>query len=404
MRDQFILVINTGSSSLKLGLYVERDREEKLLLDGLAEGIGGGRGKLEFRDSSGRTLRSESLTFATQQGAFEVASSWLRELSPKRPCAIGHRVVHGGPNLVAHQPITSEVLKELRNRVHFAPLHIPMALQLMDEARRAYPEVPQFACLDTAFHSTIPESAARFAIPAELFDEGIRRYGFHGLSYESIVFQLGRNLPSRTVIAHLGSGASLAAVKDGRSVDTTMGLTPTGGIPMGTRSGDLDPGVLLYLLRTKRANADSLEKLLNQESGLTALSGGKKDMRDLERASDGGDEGAKLAIEIFCASIRKVIGAYAAVLGGLDLLVFTGGIGEHSAHLRRDVCQGLDFLGISLDDARNRAHNATISKEGSNIRVCIVPSQEDRQIAHHCRAMLTGSGAAVPSALGSDPA
>lgn len=373
MPDSSILVINTGSSSLKLGLYVEQDGDEQLLVDGLADGVGRSSGKLELSDASGHVLRSESRKFDTQQDALSQASSWLAELSEGMPCAIGHRLVHGGPRLVAHQPITPEVLKELRECVHFAPLHIPVALELIEAAERAYPRVPQFACFDTAFHSTIPEAAARFALPRELYDEGIRRYGFHGLSYESIVRQLGRDLPSRTVIAHLGSGASLAAVRDGRSVDTTMGLTPTGGIPMATRCGDLDPGVLLYLLRRKQASADSLEELLNRESGLKALSGGKADMRDLESAADGGDVEARLAIEIFCASIRKVIASYAAVLGGLDMLVFAGGIGEHSARARGEVCRGLDFLGISADALG---------------KVRVVASQEDRQIARHCRAML----------------
>ncbi len=380
MPDSSILVINTGSSSLKLGLYIDKEGDEQLILDGLADGIGRGGGTLELKDASGRTLRSESREFATQHDALGDAAGWIAELSDEKPCAIGHRVVHGGPHLIAHQPITPQVLKELRDCVHFAPLHIPLALELIEAAEQAYPQVPQFACFDTAFHSTIPEAASRFALPRELFDEGIRRYGFHGLSYESIISQLGQHLPSRTVIAHLGSGASLCAVRDGKSVDTSMGLTPTGGIPMATRSGDLDPGVLLYLLRAKRADADSLEKMLNRESGLKALSDGKGDMRDLEHAADGGDAKAQLAIAIFCASIRKVIASYAAVLGGLDLLVFAGGIGEHSARVRRDVCGGLDFLGISADDIGN-------SRQDSKVLVCVVPSQEDRQIARHCRTM-----------------
>jgi acetate kinase len=268
-----------------------------------------------------------------------------------------------------------------------------VALQLIERAERSYPKVPQFACFDTAFHTTIPEGAARFALPRELFEEGIHRYGFHGLSYESIVHQLGQGLPRHTVIAHLGSGASLAAVKNGRSVDTTMGLTPTGGIPMATRSGDLDPGVLLYLLRVKGMNADSLEAMLNHDSGLTALSGGKGDMRDLEAAADAGDLEAQLAIEVFCTSIRKVIAAYAAVLGGLDLLVFAGGIGEHSPRIRRSVCQGLQFLGISIDDPANQLPAGRISAKQSKVSVSVVPSQEDHQIARHCRAMMRQNSA-----------
>ena len=388
MADEPILVINSGSSSLKFGLYVQRNGEEQAVLDGLADGIGRDSGKLELKDAQGRTLRSEAMRFASEDDALDHASRWLGDLSQLKPVAVGHRVVHGGPHLLAHQLITAAVLADLRNCVHFAPLHIPTALRLIAAAGRSYPQLPQFACFDTAFHTTIPEVASRFALPRALFDEGIHRYGFHGLSYESIVYQLGAELPSRTVIAHLGNGASLAAVKDGRSVDTSMGLTPTGGIPMATRSGDLDPGALLFLLRVKKMNADSLEHMLNRESGLTGISAGKSDMRDLESAASGGDQKAQIAIEMFCVAIRKVIAAYAAVLGGLDMLVFAGGIGEHSAPVRSSVCQGLSFLGISLDGNSNQSSASTISSNGSQVGVRIVQSQEDLQIARHSRALL----------------
>ncbi len=388
MADEPILVINSGSSSLKFGLYVQRDGEEQAALDGLADGIGRDSGKLELKDAQNRTLRSESVRFASEDEALSHAARWLAETSQPKPVAVGHRVVHGGPHLVAHQLITPAVLGELQSCVHFAPVHIPTALRLIRAAEKAYPQLPQFACFDTAFHTTIPEVGSRFALPRPLFDEGIHRYGFHGLSYESIVRQLGVELPSRSVIAHLGNGASLAAVKDGRSVETSMGLTPTGGIPMATRSGDLDPGVLLYLLRVKKMNADSLEHMLNRESGLTGISAGKSDMRDLESAVAGGDQKAQIAIEIFCTGIRKVIAAYAAVLGGLDMLVFAGGIGEHSAPVRGSVCNGLGFLGVSIDAAGNQSNASTLSTKGSKVRVRIVPSQEDLQIAYHSRALL----------------
>ena len=388
MADEAILIINSGSSSLKFGLYIERDGEEQPVLDGLADGIGRDNGKLELKDARGKTLRSESVRFASEDEALSQAARWLAELSKLKPVAVGHRLVHGGPRLLAHQLITPEVLAELQNCLHFAPLHIPTALRLITASEKAYPQLPQFACFDTAFHTTIPEVGSRFALPRPLFEEGIHRYGFHGLSYESIVFQLGAEMPGRTVIAHLGNGASLAAVKDGRSVDTSMGLTPTGGIAMATRSGDLDPGVLLYLLRVKKMNADSLEHLLNGESGLAGISGGKSDMRDLESAAAGGDQKAQMAIEIFGNGIRKVIAAYAAVLGGLDMLVFSGGIGEHSAPVRSSVCNGLGFLGVSIDDASNQSYSAMLSTKGSKVSVRIVPSQEDLQIARHSRALL----------------
>lgn len=388
MADEPILVVNSGSSSLKFGLYVQRDGEEQAVLDGLADGIGRDSGKLELKDAQSQTLRSETIRFASEDEALSQGARWLAELSPLKPVAVGHRVVHGGPHLLAHQLITPAVLAELQDSIHFAPVHIPTALRLITAAEKAYPQLPQFACFDTTFHATIPEVASRFALPRSLFDEGIHRYGFHGLSYESIVYQLGGELPSNTVIAHLGNGASLAAVKDGRSVDTSMGLTPTGGIPMATRSGDLDPGVLLYLLRVKKMNADSLEHLLNRESGLTGISAGKSDMRDLESAAAGGDHKAQMAIEIFCAGIRKVIAAYAAVLGGIDLLVFSGGIGEHSAPVRSSVCDGLGFLGVLIDGTGNQSNSTALSTKGSKVQVRIVTSQEDLQIARHSRDLL----------------
>lgn len=387
MPEQPILVINTGSSSLKFGLYAQQDGDEQVLLDGLADGIGQPNGTLAIKDAAGKTLRSEKLNFTSRHEALTHAARWLDELSPGKPFAVGHRVVHGGPRLLQHQKITPEVVAEMRACVHFAPLHIPMALQLIAEAQQAYPDVPQFACFDTAFHCTMPERASRFPLSRELFDQGIRRYGFHGLSYESIVYQLGGQLPPRIVMAHLGSGASLAAVKEGKSVDTSMGLTPTGGIPMATRTGDLDPGVLLYLRRAKGMDADALEKLLNHDAGLKALSGGTSDMRKLQDAAAAGDASAELAIEVFCLAIRKTIAAYAAVLEGLDTVIFAGGIGEHSVEVRRRVCEGLGFLGIRLDSTSNEASQPTISHASSAVEVRVMPSQEDRQIARHCRAL-----------------
>ncbi|GAC1360929.1 MAG: acetate/propionate family kinase [Acidobacteriaceae bacterium] len=388
MPDKAILVINTGSSSLKFGLYVERGGEEQLLLDGSADGIGRTGGSFTVNDAGGGVLRSEQLAFSSQSDALDHAACALAELSDRTPSAVGHRVVHGGPHLLTHQLITPAVLDQLRACLHLAPLHIPIALELIDRATRAYPRLPQFACFDSAFHSALPEIASRLPLPRDLFDQGIRRYGFHGLSYESVVFQMGHDLPGRTVVAHLGSGASLAALRDGRSVDTSMGLTPTGGIPMATRTGDLDPGVILFLLRSRQCDADTLEDLLNHGSGLKALSGGHADMRDLETAAGKGDPEAQLALDIFCTSIRKEVAAYAAVLGGLDMLIFSGGIGEHSALVRRTVCRDLGFLGISMDDRQNNAHRSTLSPATGKVQLRIVPSQEDRQIARHCRAML----------------
>ena len=388
MQTTPILTINSGSSSLKVGLFIEREGEEHVLFDVLADGIGKRDGKLEVRNEAGKLVRSEALVSKTQEQALEQVALWLGELQADKPAAIGHRVASKmgtGPILPR---ITPEVFDELQRSVHFAPLHIPPALRLIEEAQKIYPKVPHFTCFDTAFHRTLPEAATRFALPSDLFLEGVRRYGFHGLSYESIVRRLSKNLPGHVVIAHLGNGASLAAVENGLSVDTTMGLTPTGGIPMGTRSGDLDPGVLLHLMRTKQMTVDALEGLLNHDSGLVGLSGNTSDMRELQASADGGSAAASLAIEVFCRSIQKTIAAFAAVLLGLDLLVFTGGIGEHSARVRSSACAGLDFLGIRLDQDRNERNAATISTEASKCRVVVIPSEEDSQIALHCRSLM----------------
>jgi len=357
--DESILVINTGSSSLKFGLYTVTGSEPKLSLEGQADGIGHNTGNLELKDASGKTLHSATHSFKTQTEALTHVTQ-LPALAQIHPTAVGHRVVHGGPRLTTHQCITPNLLTELKACLHFAPLHIPLSLELIEAAQRSYPNLPQFACFDTAFHTTIPEAASRFPLPRELYDEGIRRYGFHGLSYESIVHQLAPNIPDRTIIAHLGSGASLCALRAGRSIDTTMGLTPTGGIPMATRSGDLDPGILLYLMRVKHMDADSLEQLLNHNSGLKAISGGTSDMRELE-ASNTPEAG--LAIDIFTTAIRKAIAAYTAELGGLDLLIFSGGIGEHSERIRNAVS-----IGISAP-------------------IRTIPSQEDLQIARHVHTL-----------------
>jgi acetate kinase len=379
-----ILVINSGSSSLKFGLYTVKDGEEFAILSGLADAIGTSHAKITLTDDSGQTLREEPLTATSLSSAFRLAVTWLPAAPP---IAIGHRVVHGGPNLTTHQRITPDLVSELQSAQHFAPLHLPASIELIQTAQRLFPQIPQFACFDTAFHRNMPEIAARLPLPVELYHQGIRRYGFHGISYESIVYQLGDKLPSRSVIAHLGSGASLCAVLNGQSMDTTMGLTPTGGIPMATRTGDLDPGVLLFLLRDKQLSINDLEQLLNRDSGLRALSNGTSDLRDLTTAAAGGDAPAQLAIDTFSLAIAKQIAAYATVLSGLDAIIFSGGIGEHSCLIRQNVCRTLNFLGIRIDDRANESHSPTISQPTSPLGIYIVPSQEDPQIARHSRLL-----------------
>lgn len=388
MPDISILVINTGSSSLKMGIYADSTEGVSLLFDGEVEGIGQQQAALKLKNAQGQLLHNKALPCPSQQTAMQAMSGVLHAAGAPTPQAIGHRVVHGGPHLTRHQRITPEVLAQLRDATHFAPLHIPAALSLIDQATLLYPGIPQFACFDTAFHATMPETSARFPLPRELYDAGIRRYGFHGLSYESLVRQLGNDLPPRAVFAHLGSGASLAAIHQGQSIDTTMGFTPTGGIPMATRSGDLDPGLLLHLLRTQYPTAEALENLLNHESGLLAL-GGVSDMRELESRYHSGDAQAKLAIDIFTLAAAKTIAAFATELDGLDLLVFAGGIGEHSSSTRARICARLHFLGLHLDSAANQTNSPILSSNDSSIQVRILPSQEDLQIALHCVQLLS---------------
>jgi acetate kinase len=424
-----ILTINSGSSSLKLGLYrANASTTPQLLYRGATDAIGKPGGSLTITDASGKTIQREDASHDSQSSAFTHAAQKLQQLSGTEmsggPEAIGHRVVHGGPHLREHCRITPQVLDTLRAAVHFAPLHIPPALALIDTAAKLYPQAPAFACFDTAFHTTMPPEAYTYAIPARFREQGVQRYGFHGLSYESIIASFAAELapvPPRLVVAHLGNGASLCAIANGRSVDTSMGLTPTGGIPMGTRSGDLDPGVVLFLARAGKldsargglSNIDALESLLNHESGLAALSSdanvpGTSDMRELTAAanrsaaanpgaaanpsSDPGSAAAALTIAIFCRSIAKTVAGYAAVLGGLDTLVFTGGIGEHSALVREQVCRQLTFLGITLDSDANQRSAATISQQGSPIpspiTVQIIPADEDGRIAHHVGNLL----------------
>jgi acetate kinase len=368
--DDLILVLNSGSSSLKFGVYDRGANDEEPLLTGSAAGIGRDNGTLHIRSSSGERLLQRDRILESQVDALAAVAAAIREHIHASPWAVGHRVVHGGPKLRMHQLITPQGMDDLRSATHFAPLHIPQALSLIASAQSIFPEAKHFACFDDAFHRTIPEVASHLPLPQRYYDAGIRRYGFHGLSYESLVHHFGDQLPERAIFAHLGNGSSLCALRDGVSIDTTMGLTPTGGIPMGTRCGDLDPGVFLYLLRTEKPDADGLEDMLNHQSGLFALSSGESDVKTLEERVRSNDPRAALALNVFAVSVRKGIGAYIALLGGVDLLVFTGGIGEHSAHIRSLASDDLKVLGLSAD------------------KIQIVPTQEERQIARHCRTLM----------------
>ncbi|AOB32309.1 acetate kinase [Bordetella sp. H567] len=371
-----ILVLNSGSSSLKFALFRPSGNDEVAVAEGAAHNVGRRNGRLRIQDSHGKVLAEQNRDMPTQAHALDILARTLADVGLGAPAAVGHRIVHGGPHLRTHQALTPRVLEQLRGAVHFAPLHIPVALELVERACARWPDAAQYACFDTAFHRTMPPRASRLPIPARYADAGMARYGFHGLSYESLVRRLGPDLPARAVFAHLGNGASLCAVLNGESIDTSMGMTPAGGIPMGSRTGDLDPGVVLYLMRTEDLHADELETLLNRESGLAGIADGENDMQALLARCGAGDAHAALAVDIFATSVRKQIGAYAALMGGIDLLVFTGGIGEHSAEVRRRIVSGLDFLGIG----------PAVPGPG----VMVVPTEEERQMARHCRALMQG--------------
>ena len=380
--ERIILALNSGSSSLKFGLYLVGSVRTEMLLAGEAESIGDREGKLSARDSSEKVLLSETISIPDQGEAIVRIGQLLASSKMPAPAAIGHRIVHGGPSFRQHCLIDGLVMRRLEAATAFAPLHMPAALSVIRFAQEHFPGLPQAACFDTTFHAGLPEVARVFPISRDLQSDGIRRYGFHGLSCESIVRQLGDDLPHRVIIAHLGNGASITAVQGGNSADTSMGLSPTGGVIMGTRSGDLDPSLLIYLLREKKFDAAMLEDLVYRRSGLLGISGIGGDMRRLHEAAFSNAD-ARLAIQMFCYSVRKQIAAMIAVLDGVDMLVFTGGIGENDGEARAAICGGLAWIGVGLDDARNRSANNPVNEPASRCEVLVLPSQENEQIARH---------------------
>ena len=382
-----VLALNSGSSSLKFGLYRVGPIQIDILLSGEAESIGGQEGLFRAHDANGHALRSETISLPSQREAVVRIGRLLADARLPSPDAIGHRIVHGGPNLRQHCLIDDSVLWQLEAAIAFAPLHIPSALSVIRFAKDHFPGLSQVACFDTTFHAALPDVARVLPIPKELGSEGIQRYGFHGLSCESIMHQLKSDLPDRVVIAHLGNGASVTAVRQGRSIDTSMGFTPTGGVIMGTRSGDLDPGILVYLMRKKSLDAAGLEYLVDHRSGLLGISGVSSDMRRLHDAASSNAD-ARFAIEMFCYSVRKEIAAMIAALDGVDLVVFTGGIGENDGEVRTAVCRGLSWIGIGLDEVRNRSGKNLIHDATSRCAVRVLASQEDEQIARHTWALV----------------
>jgi len=386
-----ILVVNAGSSSIKFSVF-ESDASRSLSpgAHGQVEGIGLSP-QLEVTDASGRTLAKEPVTQPGHHGAIAAIHAWLSARSDGKAAfsGVGHRVVHGGFDYAEPVLIDAPVVAKLEALVPLAPLHQPHHIAVIRAISAIAPELPQVACFDTAFHRTQPPLAQEFALPRELTAKGVRRYGFHGLSYEYIVSKLPQVAPEcvgrKVVVAHLGNGASMCAIDNGRSVASTMGFTAVDGLPMGTRTGALDPGVILYLLQHERMDADAIEHLIYNRSGLLGVSGLSNDMRTL-LASD--LPAAKEAVALFVYRIGRELGSLMAALGGLDAIVFTAGIGEHAAEIRARVCRDAKWLGVDLDEDANSGGGPRISRAGARVSAWVIPTDENLMIAHHTRDVL----------------
>jgi acetate kinase len=387
-----IVTINSGSSSIKFSL-IDMGSGERVLFSGSASGIGFRGGRFHVTGPSGRNAADLVVSLPDHGAAMKEIVAWLWENADGRDVhAIGHRLVHGGSRYTEPRRIDDDLLAALNELVPFAPDHLPHEIDAIRSARTAWGNAEQVACFDTSFHRAMPAVAQRYALPDDVRRHGVLRYGFHGLSYEFILSELERLAGAgagrgRVIVAHLGNGASMGAFREGASRDTTMGFTPAGGLVMSTRSGDLDPGVIVYLLRNKGLNADELNRMINTRSGLAGLSGTSADMRELlSRERD--DPRAASAVELFCYQAKKFLGALTAVLGGIDTLVFTGGIGENAAAVRERICRGLEFLGIRLDGQRNDIHASVISPEGSPVTVRVMRTNEELMIARHTHRLL----------------
>jgi len=399
-----VLVINSGSSSIKFSLFdcAPGRNEPRHTLDGDLTGIGG-EAVLELR-APDRTDLSGKLSNIKANTPKEAIHAVLDAVEKARTApinAVGYRVVHPGAKLNEHHLVTDEVLRDLEEAAVFAPLHDPEVITIIRESMARFPNISHYACFDTVFHETMPEEATTYPLPSAYREQGARRYGFHGLSCESVVRQLQKRsrdedlgFPQRMVIAHLGSGCSVTALLDGRSVDTTMGLTPTGGIVMATRPGDLDPGLVLYMLRQQagdvKAASAAVEKILNELSGIEGLSGMAGGVKDVCEAAENGDVRAALAMKVFTRSVKKAIGGFSWLLGGLDAIVFTGGVGEHDAFTRSEILSGVDGLGAALDARPNGAKSPALRRVGAAtaaVTTYVVPSQENLMIAIHVKQM-----------------
>jgi acetate kinase len=390
-----VLTINGGSSSVKFALFGLTDPPVRML-SGEIERIGLPDTALSAKGVNGQATKNEPFAAADLEQAGERLIDWLEKHADLGTVvAVGHRVVHGGPHYATSRRITPQVIEELKRLAPLDPDHLPGEIVLLQAFLARFPRVPQVACFDTAFHHDMPRVAQLLPIPRRYHSAGLRRYGFHGLSYTYLLEELARiagpeAARGRLVLAHLGSGASMAAVRAGKCVDTTMAFTPTAGLVMGTRSGDLDPGVLLHLLRSEHMTAEQIDHLVNRQSGLLGVSGLTSDMRELlDREPI--DPNAADAIELFCYQARKYAAAMAAAAGGVDTLVFTGGIGERSSPIRARICAGLAFLGVRIDPGRNASHGPVISPDGSPVTVRVIPTDEGVSIARQTLATVGGT-------------
>lgn len=392
-----ILVLNAGSSSIKFQLYaIDKGDALERRLKGQLSGIGTRRPHLSVEDGEGKKLADDALEPARAgdvEGAQHLLGGWLTGHLGGVPLAVGHRVVHGGVDHAAPALVDDALLADLEALVPLAPLHQPANLAPIRSIRARRPDLPQVACFDTAFHRGHPEVAERFAIPEDLHRDGVRRYGFHGLSYEFIAGRLPEAAPAiargKVVVCHLGSGVSACALDDGRSVDSTMGFTAMDGLPMGTRPGQLDPGVVLHLMG-KGMDAGAIEHLLYHDCGLRGLSGVSGDVRDL-LASDA--PSARLALDYFAYRIARAIGSLAAAMGGIDGLVLTAGVGENAVPVRASVLERCRWLGVEPDPARNEAGGPLLTRDGGRVPAYVIPTDEERMIATHTLAVVRGSGA-----------
>lgn len=382
-----ILTINCGSSSIKFSIYKMKPSEEQVLT-GKLEGVGLNKGRFWIRDIGNQSLIDQLDYLPDHNKSLTLLFEWLKNQSFGQYInAIGHRVVHGGSKLHEHQLATPQLMDELRRLSPFIPNHLPHEIHGIEAAIRFYPDAKQMICFDTVFHRGMSKVAKMYALPHQFWDQGIMRYGFHGLSYEYVIEELKKVTgdevaQDRLIIAHLGHGASMVAVNKGQAQDTTMGFTPTEGLVMGTRSGDLDPGIILYLLQAKEFTAKDINQLINHQSGLLGVSEVSSDLKTLLAREQENSRVAD-AIALFCYRAKKYLGALSAILGGLDTVIFTGGIGENSSVIRWRICQDLKFLGLSLDHQRNVQNAPIISTKESRVTVRVLPTNEELMIARN---------------------